>query len=140
MFVTKIDLSTSIYPEIRDILARYSETITLTHCATAESEIESYLAQRYYIRPELEKIGDTRHKLLLQIARDIAIYHLYQLAETIPAKVVKRYDDAIRLLEDIAKGKIIMPGVPSAPPAEEGTPSADGIGWGHRPPRAPLFT
>ncbi len=139
MFVTKIDLSTSLYPEIRDILARYSDTIILAHCATAESEIESYLAQRYYIRPELEKNGDARHKLLLQIARDIAIYHLYQLAETIPAKVVKRYDDAIRLLQEIAKGKIIMPGVPSAPLPEEGTPAGDGIGWGGRTPRAPLF-
>lgn len=139
MFLQITDLSVSLYPEIRDLLARYSDTVILAHCATAESEIESYLSQRYNIRPELEKVGDARHKLLLQIARDIAIYHLYQLAETMKNSVVKRYDDAIRLLNDLAKGKIIMPGVPSAPLPETGTPTGDQIGHGGRTPRAPLY-
>jgi phage gp36-like protein len=139
MFIEKVDLSTSLFPEIRDILARYSDTIILSHCATAESEIESYLSQRYDIRPELEKTGNDRHKLLLQIGRDIAIYHLYQLAETIKNSVVKRYDDAIRLLDDIAKGKIILPGVASAPPPEAGTPAGDQIAFGSRTPRAALY-
>lgn len=139
MFLDKVDLSISLYPGIRDMIAQYSDAIILEHCATAESEIESYLAQRYHIRPELEKEGTARHKLLLQIARDIATWHLYQLAETIPVKILERYKEAIRLLNDIAKGKIIMPGVPSAPEPEPGTPAGDQIGFGSRPPRAPLY-
>lgn len=139
MFLSKTDLSPSLYPQIRDLIARYSDAIILEHCATAESEIESYLGQRYDIRPELEKTGTDRHKLLLQIARDIAIYQLYQLAETIPSIRVKRYDDAIRLLNDIATGKIIMPGVASAPPPEAGTPASEQIEYGGRTPRAPLY-
>lgn len=139
MFLDKVDLSVSLYPGIRDMIAQYSDAIILEHCATAESEIESYLSQRYHIRPELEKVGSERHKLLLQVARDLAIWHLYQLAETIPVKVLTRYEQAIRLLEDFQKGKAVLPGVPSAPDPDPGTPAGDQIGFGSRPPRAPLY-
>jgi len=133
-------MSPALYPEVRDLIARYSDVNIEEHCMTAESEVESHLAQRYHIRPELDKTGTERHKLLLQITRSIAIWNLYQLTETIPNKVVKRYDDAIRLLRDIAKGTIIMPGVPSALPPSAGTPAGDQISFGGRAPRAPLFT
>lgn len=139
MFLTKTDLSSGVFPEIRDELTRYSDAVISVHCTTAEYEVESYLAQRYLIRPELEKTSTARHPLLVQVTRDIAIWHLYQTAETIPNKVVKRYDDAIRILESYASGKTILPGVPSAPPPDAGTPAGDQIGFGSRPPRAPLF-
>jgi phage gp36-like protein len=137
MFLSITDLSTSLYPEVRDLLARYSETVVLEHCATAESTVLSFLAARYDIAPELAKTGTERHKLLLSIARDIAIYELYQLAETLPAKVVKRHDDARALLRDMAKGLVVLPAVPPAPVSE--TPSgADSIGYGSRRRRASL--
>jgi phage gp36-like protein len=134
MFLSITDLSTSLYPEVRELLSRSSETVVLAHCATAQSVVESYLAARYHIGPELAKTGTARHSLLLSIARDIAIYELYQLAETLPNKVVKRYDDAIRLLSEIAKGLVVLPAVPPAP---IDTPSgADMIGYGSRTRRS----
>lgn len=139
MFLTKEDLSPSLYPEIRTLLARSSDAIILQHCATAEQTIESYLSRRYHIRPELDKIGANRNDLLLQIARDLAIYYLYQLAETIPAIRVKNYDNAMEILRDYANGTINLPGVPAAPEPEEGTPDSQGVSYGSRPPRAPLF-
>lgn len=138
MFITSPDLSTGLYPEIKQLLARFSETVILIACKTAESEVESYLSKRYLIRPELEKPTEERDHLLVMICRDIAIYHLYAVAETIPDKVEKRYDDAIRILEDYATGKMILVGVPAAPKPETGTPEADQVGFGGRPPRAPL--
>ncbi len=139
MFLTKTDLSSGVFPEIRDELARYSDSVILGHCSTAEYEVEGRLSQRYHIRPELEKLETDRNPLLVQITRDIAIWHLYQVAETLPNKVAKRYEDALQTLKDIASGVMILANVPSAPPASEGTPVGDQIGFGSRTPRAPLF-
>ncbi len=139
MFLTISDISASLHNEVRDLLARWSEAIILEHCATSESEVESYLSRRYHIRPELEKTGDDRHKLLLAIARDIAIYRLYHLSESIPNIRVKRYDDSIKTLDNLAKGIITMPGIPAAPDPETGTPDANAISWGGKKPRPALF-
>lgn len=139
MFISIADLSIALYREVQELIARYSEATVLENCMTAESEIETYLCRRYNIRTELEKQGDSRHKLLLQIARDIAIYRLYQLSESIPQIRVKRYDDAIRLLKDIASGDITMPGVPAAESPEEGTPDAKMISYGGMKQRPPFY-
>jgi phage gp36-like protein len=139
MFITSSDLSTGVYPEIKIALSRSSEAFILTACKTAERTLESYLSKRYLIRPELEKPTEERDTLLVMLCRDIAVYHLYGPAETLPAKVVKRYDDAMKALEDYAEGLISLPGVPSAPNPEAGTPDGDMIGFGSRPARASLF-
>lgn len=136
MFISKIDLGGTIHTEIRDLIARFSDATISEKCGVAESEIETWLCAKYNIRPELEKTGDARHKLLQQTAVDIAIYHLYVLAGTvIPNVRVKRYDDAIERLKYLAKGTIVLPGV-SAPP-EEGpsAPLVGNIAWGSNPKR-----
>lgn len=138
MFLTITDLSTTLYPEVRDLLARYSEAVVLAHCATAESTIVSFLAPRYDILPVLAVTGGQRHGLLLSIARDLAIYDLYQLAETLPNKVVKRYDDAMKLLREMATGLIVMAGVPPAP-IEEIPGGGDGVAYGSRVRRSSLL-
>ena len=138
MFLTIPDLNASLQAEIRELLSRFSEAIVIEHCLTAEAEIESYLGRRYHIRPLLELEGAERNKLLLAIARDIAIYRLYHLHESIPNIRVKRYDDALRLLRDLATGLISLPGAEAAPPPEKPSPEADTIGYGSRQPRPPL--
>lgn len=137
MFLTITDLSTTLYPEVRDLLARYSEAVVLAHCATAESIVQSFLSPRYDIGPVLAITGQGRHGLLLAIARDLAIYELYQLAETLPAKVVKRHDDAMQLLREIATGLIVLAGVPPAPVAEI-PGGGDGVAHGSRARRSSL--
>lgn len=139
MFLEKKDLSDSLDHGIRDMLAKHSESVVLSHCATAESVVESYLSRRYLIRPELEKTGNDRNKMLLSVARDLAIYYLYSNSEQIPAIRVKNYDNAIKILDDFKSGDIMLPGVPAAPGPEEGSPDANAISYGGRPPRAPLY-
>jgi phage gp36-like protein len=138
MFITSPDLSTGLYPEIKNTLARFDEIVILAACKVAERELEDYLAKRYLIRPELEKEAAARDPLLVMICRDIAIYHLYAPSETLPNKVVKRYEDAIRILEDYATGKMILTGVPAAPAPDVTTPEGSQIGYGGRPPRPTL--
>lgn len=138
MFLTIADLDASLYPEITSLLTRYGQTVALAHLATAEGEIEAYLSVRFNIRPELEKAGSARHKLLLPIARDLAIYHMYSLAETIPAHRTKRYDQGIKMLELMSEGKISLPGVDPAPLPDEPVLTGN-IGWGSAPRRPSLL-
>ena len=137
MFITKADLNATLYPEIQSLIARYSDAIVEMNIATAVSEIETYLALRYNIRAALDKTGTDRHTYLLSLARDMAIYHLYSLQETIPAHRTKRYDQAIAMLELIQDGKSTLPGVDPAP-EPDGPVIGGQIGYGSNPPRATL--
>ena len=139
-FITKPDLGGTIQIEIRDLIARFSDAIIAEKCAVAEAEIETWLCAKYEIRPELEKTGTSRNQLLVQTAADIAIYHLYVLAGTaIPNLRVKRYDDAIKRLEWLAKGTIILPGVAAAPIEGENAPLVGNVLWGSNPKRNNYF-
>lgn len=137
MFITKPDLGHTLYPEIRDLLARFSEAVITEKCSVAESEIETWLAAKYHIRPELEKIGNARNSLLMQTAVDMAIYHLYALAGTvIPNIRVKRYEDAIERLKYLATGKILLAGVPATPTQGPAATLVSGVLFGSNPKRS----
>lgn len=115
MFVTASELNSSIYPEIKQAIARGQEDVVNIHINEALSYIQSKLIAKYDIVAELAKEGDARHPLLLKYAKDIAIYYLYDLPETIPAKRVKAYMDAEKWLDDVAKGYAVIAGVDPAP-------------------------
>lgn len=137
MFLTIPDLNTTLYPEIRQLLSRYDEGTITAALASAESEMESYICLRYDSRFALNKTGADRHTLLLTYGRDIAIFRLYQLAETIPAHRERAYDRAIAALELIASGKIGLPGVPAAP-VPPTVANSGGIAYGGPPKRVSL--
>jgi len=75
--------------------------------AEASAEIDAYLAGRYPL-PLAPTPG-----VLVRLACDIARYRLY--TDVVPEAVRKRYEDARRLLEGIAAGRVSL-GLP-APPA-----------------------
>lgn len=138
MFLTIQDLDTKLYPEITAMLSRYGEVIVLAHLGTAQGEIETYLGALYDIQPEMQKSGPARHKLLLPMAIDMAIYHMYSLAETTPAHRVKRYEQAIKMLELMSQSKLVLPGVPPAPEPETPTQTSL-IGYGGTPQRPTFY-
>jgi phage gp36-like protein len=138
MFLTKADLSTELYSEIRDLITRYSDTAIYSYLVRAVAEIQTYLGSRYDIDPELAKTGEDRNKLLVSLGRDLAVYHLYTPLETTPTKRKDRYDQAIRMLEWLAAGKMPLPGVPLAP-VDDQTPLAGQIGYGSNPKRPRLY-
>lgn len=131
MFIVTNELNSSIYPEIKQAIARGQEDIVNIHINEALAYMQSKLITKYDIVAEFAKQGDARHPLLLKYAKDIAIYFLYDLPETIPAKRVKAYMDAEKWLDDVAKGFAVIAGVnpppvdPNAPPipanAQHGT-------------------
>lgn len=137
MFLTSKDLDASIYPEITALMTRFGEAIVNMHIATAVSEIQTMLGSRYDIDPVLAKTGNDRHPYLLSLARDMTIYHIYSVMETIPTHRVKRYDQAIEMLKMMQQGKSTLPGVDPVPVAD--TPAVSGqIAWGSTPRRPSL--
>lgn len=138
MFLTTDDLSATLYPDIATMITGHNQTILTMQLATAEAEIEAYLSARYLIRAELDKVGEGRHRYLLSLARDLAVYHLYSLQETMPALRLKRYEQAIAMLKLIQDGKSQLPGVAPVPPPTDPQTAGGQIGWGSRPPRASL--
>jgi Protein of unknown function (DUF1320) len=119
MFLTTQDLDTSIYPEIKQAIARNQADIVNVHINEALSFIQSRLLTKYDIAAEFAKNGDARHPLLLKYAKDITVYYLYDLPESIPAKRVKAYMDAEKWLDDLNKGFAVLAGVAPAPVDED---------------------
>jgi len=72
----------------------------------AAAEIDGYLAGRHAL--PLAHVPP----LLVRIAGDIVRHRLY--ADAAPEEVRKRYEDARRLLESIANGRVSL-GLPAAP-------------------------
>lgn len=120
MFLTTADLDTSLYPEIKQAISRGQQAIVEHHINEALSYIESRLRAKYDISGEFAKTGTDRHPLLLKYVKDIAIYYLYDLPETIPAKRVKAYEDGVKWLDDLVRGYAVLAGVPPAPEDDSG--------------------
>lgn len=89
---------------VADVLTRALED--------ADAEIDGYLAGRYTLPLS------TTPRVILGIACDIARYRLF--VEAVPEVVERRYKDAVKLLENIAKGVVNLglddTGAPAATP------------------------
>ncbi len=68
------------------------------------STIDTYLRKRYTL--PLSEVPD----VLRNAACDMARYSLYR--DAAPKEVKDRYDSAMRLLNDLATGKAVLPGAP----------------------------
>lgn len=124
-YLTIQDFNSSIYPEIRNAIARNSELNINHQINFALSLIRSRLSARYDITSEFLKTAETRNPLLLEYAMDIAIYNLYNSQEAIPDHRVKRYDDAIEFLKDVVSKRANLEGVPLIPTDDPNTPKGN---------------
>ncbi|OGV64132.1 MAG: hypothetical protein A2283_12435 [Lentisphaerae bacterium RIFOXYA12_FULL_48_11] len=71
--------------------------------------IESHLAVRYTV--PVSPAPD----IVRELAVDIAIYKIQSRRGQSPEEIRKKYEDAIKYLEKVASGKIILPGASAAP-------------------------
>ena len=85
--------------------------------ADADAEIDGYVATRYAV-----PVAAPVPALLKKLSIDITIYNLWRRRQKIPELVRTAYEDAIKKLEQIAKGTITL-GVDPAP-AESSKSSA----------------
>lgn len=80
--------------------------------ANADAVIDGYCSGRYVVP------FDPAPPIIAKCSLDMAIYNLYaRRVETMPEVRDKNYNNAIKLLEAIASGKVMLNGTSTPPPA-----------------------
>jgi phage gp36-like protein len=77
-------------------------TRILALLVSAEAEVNSYLATRYPV--PLSPVPD----LVKELALDVAVYKLFARRQRVTADVRQTYEDALKKLEQIAKGVLTL--------------------------------
>ena len=120
-FITLEDYDASIHREILDSLLRngaMQDSAVVEICEDrAVSEMRSYLSKVYDCDRIFGQRGPGRHPLILMMAVDIAVYHIF--SQHNPYKMSQtrkdRYDRAVEWLKAVAKGGITVDGAPRLP-------------------------
>lgn len=113
-FITTEDYNASIHQEILDAVIRSDSTIIEVVEDRAIAEMRGYMSRRYDCDKIFNATGDERHQLVLMMAIDIAIYHLFCIhnPRMMSEMRVERYERAIKWLEGVRKGDITVDGLP----------------------------
>ena len=116
-FININDYDASIHREILDSLVREDISIIDICEDRAIAEMRSYLAKRYDCDSIFSQAGDNRHPLVLMMALDIAIYHIFSIHNPVKLSQLRkdRYERATEWLKAVAKGDISIEGAPLAP-------------------------
>lgn len=117
-FITIDDYDASIHRDILDSLLREGtdgDAAIVEICEDrAIAEMKSYLSKTYNTGLIFAMKGHDRHPLILMMAVDIAVYHIFSLHN--PYKISQlrkdRYDRAIAWLKSVAKGDVTIEGAP----------------------------
>lgn len=113
-FITASDYDASIHSEILDSITRQDAQIVEICEDRAVAEMKGYLSGRYDINDVFSATGANRHQLVLMMAIDIAIYHLFCISNPRMMSPIRkdRYDRAVQWLKDAQKGNFIIEGLP----------------------------
>jgi len=122
-FIIPEDYDASIRRDILDSLLRGDSTTqqdkaVIEVCEDrAVSEMRSYLSKTYDCDAIFSASGDNRHPLILMMAIDICVYHIFCLHNPYKMSQMRkdRYDRAIDWLKAVASGKITIDGAPRLP-------------------------
>ncbi|KAA6351230.1 hypothetical protein EZS27_001376 [termite gut metagenome] len=119
-FIEQADYDASVHREILDALTREDETIVEICEDRAIAEMRGYLSRRYDCNRIFSATGANRNQLILMMAIDIAVYHIFCIHN--PQKISQirkdRYDRAKEWLQQVANEDIGIDGAPLLP-AEE---------------------
>ena len=125
-FITLGDYDASIHREILDALLRHdSDTedsaIIEIREDRAIDEMRSYMNKFYDCNAIFGATGSDRNQLVLMMALDIAIYHIFCQHNPYKMSQVRkdRYDRAIEWLKAVASGKITIADAPRLPEEQQ---------------------
>ena len=113
-FITTEDYNASIHQEILDAVIRSDATIIEVIEDRAIAEMRGYMSRRYDCDKIFSTEGEQRHQLVLMMAIDITIYHLFCIhnPRMMSEIRVERYERAIKWLEGVRDGNITVDGLP----------------------------
>ena len=116
-FIQTYDYNASVHREILDTITRDDEEVIEICEDRAIAEMRSYLSGRYDCNAIFAARGPERNTLILMMAIDIAVYHIFSIHN--PQKIsqvrVDRYNRAVEWLKAVAAGKISIADAPLLP-------------------------
>ena len=124
-FITPEDYDASIHREILDALLRHdsdvSDSAIVEICEDrAIEEMRCYLSKYYDCDAIFSATGSDRNALILMMAVDISVYHIF--CQHNPYKISEvrkdRYNRAIEWLKAVAAAQITIDGAPRLPEEE----------------------
>jgi phage gp36-like protein len=122
-FINIEDYDASIHREILDALTREDSSLVEICEDRAIAEMRCYLSGRYdcdalfATMPDASASGkDPRHQLVLMMALDIAIYHIFSIHNPMKLSQLRkeRYERAVEWMKAVAAGTISIDGAPLA--------------------------
>lgn len=115
-FIITDDYDASIHSEILDAITRNDAQIVEICEDRAIAEMKGYLSGRYDVNAIFSATGENRHQLVLMMAIDIAIYHLFSISNPRMMSDIRkdRYERAVQWLKDAQKGNFVIEGLPAA--------------------------
>jgi phage gp36-like protein len=120
MFIDLTDYDASIHREILDALTRDDNAVIEICEDRAVAEMRGYLSRRYDCNAIFAATGDSRNQLILMMAIDIAVYHIFCIHNPQKLSQVRkdRYERAIEWLKQVAAEDISIDGAPLLPEEE----------------------
>lgn len=121
-FITLEDYDASIHREILDALLRHDSDIAdsaiVEICEDrAIAEMRCYLDKYYDCDAIFSATGSSRHPLILMMAIDIAVYHIFCQHNPYKMSEIRRsrYERALEWLKQVAAATITIDGAPKLP-------------------------
>lgn len=117
-FINPEDYDASIHQEILDALIRSDKQIIEICEDRAIAEMRGYLSTRYDCDRVFSEEGTNRNQLVLMMALDIAIYHIFSIHNPRNMSQIRadRYERAVEWLKGVRKGDISVDGLPEVEP------------------------
>lgn len=119
-FINIEDYDASIHRDILDALTRDDASLVEICEDRAIAEMRCYLSKRYDCDAIFSAQGDQRNQLVLMMALDIAIYHIFSIHN--PQKLSQlrkdRYDRAVEWMRAVADEEVSIEGIPLLPEEE----------------------
>ncbi len=133
-FITPEDYNASVHQEILDAVTRSDKTIVEICEDRAIAEMRGYLSARYDCDKVFATTGSQRNQLVLMMAVDIAIYHIFCVHNPrIMSQVrIDRYERAVEWLKGVRKGDIAVDGLPEITKEEKYSASQYQIRSNHK--------
>lgn len=124
-FITPEDYDASIHREILDALLRHdsdvSDSAIVEICEDrAIEEMRCYLSKYYDCDAIFSATGSDRNPLILMMAVDIAVYHIFCQHNPYKMSEIRkeRYNRAVEWLKAVADANITIDGAPRLPEEE----------------------
>lgn len=120
IFINSTDYDASIHAEILDAVTRSDSSIIEICEDRAIAQMKGYLQARYDCNAIFNAIGADRNQLILMMAIDISLYHIFCAHN--PQKLSQmrqdRYDRALEWLKKVSENKLSIADAPQLPEAQ----------------------